>query len=135
MERDLAEAATENLRLKGKLDLRGMLEEIERTISPGRQRKREVQRAELWGSQENEQKLKPLFAELAICFPDQKGSEKKAANRSIVEIHDNVNAAIHEHINSSKNAIYVNGSEFRKHDLCVIRALAKHFHFRIHEVA
>jgi len=40
---------TENLKLKkGKLDVRGMLEEVERLISPGKLREDKVDRFNLW---------------------------------------------------------------------------------------
>ena len=134
--RDLLDANTETLRLKGMLDVRGMLEEIERLISPGMLRDPDAKRADLWRKALSSQQFKALAAVLIACFPTQHGSNAEAAAVSTIKrIYKKASNKIHSHIDSNNVAIVVHLRDFPGDcELDVIRALAKYHKFKIKEV-
>jgi hypothetical protein len=133
--RDLLDANTETLRLKGMLDVRGMLEEVERLISPGMSRKPKVKRADLWNAALSATENKALADVLIACFPAQDGQDAKktAAVSTIQTIYRKASTKIHSHIDSNNVAIVVHLSHFSEHEVDVIRALAKHHKFKLVE--
>ena len=134
--RDLLDANTETLRLKGMLDVRGMLEEIERLISPGMLRDPDAKRADLWRKALSSHQFKALAAVLIACFPTQHGSNAEAAAVSTIKrIYKKASNKIHSHIDSNNVAIVVHLRDFPGDcELDVIRALAKYHKFKIKEV-
>jgi len=133
--RDLLDANTETLRLKGMLDVRGMLEEVERLISPGISRNPKVKRADLWNAALRASQNKALADVLIACFPAQDGQDAKktAAVSTIQTIYRKASTKIHSHIDSNNVAIVVHLRHFREHEVDVIRALAKHHKFKLVE--
>jgi hypothetical protein len=134
--RDLLDANTENLRLKGMLDVRGMIEEIERLISPGMFRDPDVTRYELWYKALKSSPNNPLADVLIACFPTQKdiNSARAAAISTIKRIYKKASNKIHSHIDSNNVAIVVHLRDFPgDKELDVIRALAKFHKFKIVE--
>lgn len=133
--RDLLDANTETLRLKGMLDVRGMLEEIERLISPGTVRDPDVKRTALWHAALSSPRYKPLADVLIACFPTQKDSDAKAAVVSTIKrIYKKACTKIHSHIDSNNVAIVVHFRDFPgDNELNVIRALAKFHKFKLME--
>ena len=133
--RDLFDANTETLRLKGMLDVRGMLEEVERLISPGISRNPKVKRADLWNAALRASQNKALADVLIACFPAQDGQDAKktAAVSTIQTIYRKASRKIHSHIDSNNVAIVVHLRHFREHEVDVIRALAKHHKFKLVE--
>ena len=131
--RDLFDATTENLRLKGMLDVRGMLEEIERVISPGKITNPKVSRSVLWTSTLNSSSHEQLKNALTACFPEQ-GAKETAVVNTIKSIYKKASVLIHSHIDSNNVAVVVRHRDFPGDDeLCVIRALANHFKFKLAE--
>ena len=131
LSRDLVDANTENLRLKGMLDVRGMLEEVERLISPDMLRDPDVNRTALWHTALHSPRNKALADVLIACFPTQidSNSAKAAAVSTIKRVYKKASNKIHSHI-----AIVVHLGSFTDNELHVIRALAKFYKFKIVEV-
>jgi translation elongation factor EF-G len=131
--RDLFDATTENLRLKGMLDVRGILEEIERVISPGKMTDPNVSRSSLWASALKSSTHEQLKDALIACFPEQ-GAKETAVVNTIKSIYKKASVLIHSHIDSNNVAVVVRHRDFPGDDeLCVIRALANHFKFKLAE--
>lgn len=131
--RDLFDATTENLRLKGMLDVRGMLEEIERVISPGKMTDPNVSRSSLWTSALKSSTHEQLKDALIACFPEQ-GAKETAVVNTIKSIYKKASVLINSHIDSNNVAVVVRHRDFPGDDeICVIRALANHFKFKLAE--
>ena len=132
--RDLIDATTENLCLKGKLDVRGMIEEIERLISPGKSLNPDVSRSRLWKEALQKPENEALAASLAACFSTQGSGASAAAINTIKGVYKKSCGLIHSHIESNNVAITVRHRDFPGTDeLCVIRTLAKEFKFKLVE--
>ena len=132
--RDLIDATTENLCLKGKLDVRGMIEEIERLISPGKSLNPDVSRSRLWKEALQKPENEALAASLAACFSTQGSGASAAAINTIKGVYKKSCGLIHSHIESNNVAITVRHRDFPGTDeLCVIRTLAKQFKFKLVE--
>ena len=134
MARDLMDASTEVLRLKGKLDVRGMIEEIEETLSPGKFRDPNISRTKLWTAALQDTRNTALLNELAAGFPLQGDFVKDAVISTIREVYMRASALIHNHIRSDNVVIILRHKDFSGNDeQHVIRTLAKHFHFKLEE--
>jgi len=133
--RDLLDANTETLRLKGLLDVRGMLEEVERLISPGMLRDLDVNRATLWHTALSSPRYKALADVLIACFPTQRDSDAKVAVISTIKkIYKKASTKIHSHIDSYNVAIVVHLRDIPgDNELDVIPALAKFHKFKLVE--
>ena len=131
--RDLIDATTENLCLKGKLDVRGMIEEIERLISPGKSLNPDVSRSRLWKEALQKPENEALAASLAACFSTQGSGASAAAINTIKGVYKKSCGLIHSHIESNNVAITVRHRDFPGTELCVIRTLAKQFKFKLVE--
>jgi len=132
--RDLSDANSEKLKLKGKLDVRGMIEEIELSLYPGKVVDPNVSRSTLWKEAKKNPQHKALFTELENCFPSHEAKAKDAAISTIKSIYKKASDLIHSHVSSNQVAIFVRMQDFGGEDeLCVIRALAKFYKFRLEE--
>ena len=132
--RDLMDASTVILQLKGKLDVRGMIEEVEISLSPGKIRDPNTSRTKLWAAASEDTKHAALFSELAAGFPSQGESAKEAAITTIKDVYKKASEMIHKYIGSNNVFIVLRHSDFPGSDeQHVIRTLAKHFHFKLEE--
>ena len=132
--RDLMDASTVILQLKGKLDVRGMIEEVEISLSPGKIRDPNTSRTKLWAAASEDTKHAALFSELAAGFPSQGESAKEAAITTIKEVYNKASEMIHKYIGSNNVVIVLRHCDFPGSDeQHVIRTLAKHFHFKLEE--
>jgi len=132
--RDLMDASTEILRLKGKLDIRGMIEEIEEKLSPGNFRDPNTSRTKLWEVARQDPRHRVLFDALAACFPGQGEAAKDAAISTIKNIYKKASEMIHSHIDSNNVVVVLRHRDFPGSDeQLVIRALAESFHFKLDE--
>ena len=132
--RDLMDASTVILQLKGKLDVRGMIEEVEISLSPGKIRDPNTSRTKLWASASEDTKHAALFSELAAGFPSQGESAKEAAITTIKGVYKKASEMIHKYIGSNNVFIVLRHCDFPGSDeQHVIRTLAKHFHFKLEE--
>ena len=132
--RDLSDANSEKLKLKGKLDVRGMIEEIELSLYPGKVVDPSVSRSKLWKQAKENPQHMALFIELANCFPSHGANANDAAISTIKSIYKKASDLIHSHVSSNQVAIVVRMQDFGGNDeLCVIRALAKFYKFRLEE--
>ena len=132
--RDLMDASTVILQLKGKLDVRGMIEEVEISLSPGKIRDPNTSRTKLWAAASEDTKHAALFSELAAGFPSQGESAKEAAITTIKDVYKKASEMIHKYIGSNNVFIVLRHCDFPGSDeQHVIRTLAKHFHFKLEE--
>ena len=133
-EYSLLNSVTENLRLKGKLDVRGMIEEIEVQLSPGKFGDPNTSRTKLWDAARHDPRHGALFEELAACFPSRGETAKEAAISTIKSVYKKASEMIHTHIGSNNVVIILRHRDFPGDDeQRVIRVLAKYFHFKLEE--
>lgn len=133
-EYSLLDSVTENLRLKGKLDVRGMIEEIELQLSPGKFCDPNTSRTKLWAAARLDPRYGALFEELAACFPSRGETAKEAAISTIKSVYKKASEMIHTHIGSNNVVIILRHRDFPGDDeQRVIRVLAKFFHFKLEE--
>jgi hypothetical protein len=133
-EYSLFNSVTENLRLKGKLDVRGMIEEIELQLSPGKFGDPNTSRTKLWAAARQDPRYGALFEQLAACFPSRGETAKEAAISTIKSVYKKASEMIHTHIGSNNVVIILRHRDFPGDDeQRVIRVLAEYFHFKLEE--
>ena len=131
---DLFDATTESLRLRGMLDVRGMIEDIERMISPGKMRFSNVNSSSLWSAALSRRENEALAASLAACCPNHGDATKEAVIKTIKSVYNKSCTRPLSHVDSLGRAIVVRHRDYPGTDeLGVIRVLASHFKFKIVE--